>query len=395
MAPPGGGGGSSSRAEEEKRQSLSELFAERRLPFVGVAIAAGGLGAYVAYLAMVFLRASPQTDAAGASEPVPPTGLPGGLSRATAAEFDTSLDFPEWLMGVSKQRRRLAAMARGHVLEVAVGTGRNLSFYDWDDVAADDSGATDAAEGHRRLRQLGKTGYRPAGSADDRDRAVSAEMTSFTGVDISADVLEVARAKVRSAVPGAKQAVKRRRKENWGRGPVDAEGRVEIASAFGGRLRLILADAQDVCLPPPPPHVSSLPAAVGGKAAAAAAATAPAAASATKYDTILQTFGLCSMADPAALLANLSAVLRPGTGRIVLLEHGRGSWGAVNRLLDRYAPRHFDRFGCWWNRDIERIVRDAAAAIPGLEVVHVRRPGLLQAGTTLWIELRLNPVAER
>ncbi|KLU86618.1 methyltransferase OMS1 [Magnaporthiopsis poae ATCC 64411] len=109
----------------------------------------------------------------------------------------------------------------------------------------------------------------------------------------------------------------------------------------------------------------------------------------THYDVIVQTFGLCSVASPGRLLANMAAVVKPGTGRILLLEHGRGDWGFVNKALDRLAPSHFARFGCWWNRDIERIVREAAATVPGLEVVSVKRPGVLQAGTTLLIELRV------
>ncbi len=367
-----------------EKRPLSELFAERRFPFVGLALSAGVLGAYVAYLAVVFLRepppcANPAHAHGGAGsafvEPIAPAGLPTTFTRSTAAQFDTSLDMPEWLMGITKYRRRLAAQARGHVLEVAVGTGRNMSFYDWDDVA-------DMDPTRRRLRQLEKTRYRPSASPLD---AVSPEVTSFTGVDISADALAIARSKVRKAVPGVQGLI--------GRRPPKAEGDV-VVDLYGSRLRLIRGDVQER-LPPPPPHVSSRPAgsrSLGDEAAAAAAAAAP---SATKYDTIIQTFGLCSVTDPTALLANLCTALQPGTGRILLLEHGHGSWNAVNRMLDRYAGRHFERFGCWWNRDIEGIVRAAAAAVPGLEVMRIDRPGWFQAGTTLWIELRLKGDPDR
>jgi methyltransferase OMS1 len=149
--------------------------------------------------------------------------------------------------------------------------------------------------------------------------------------------------------------------------------------ALDGRVRLVLGDAvrglPSPPSPPPPPPGSS----------AAAAQSPP-----TKYDTIIQTFGLCSVADPARLLANMAAKVQPDTGRIVLLEHGRGTWGWMNSRLDRSAPQHFQKFGCWWNRDIEQLVREAADQVPGLEVVKLERPLWFQFGTTLLIELKVN-----
>ena len=106
----------------------------------------------------------------------------------------------------------------------------------------------------------------------------------------------------------------------------------------------------------------------------------PPAPSGGKYDTILQTMGLCSTPNPASLIRNLGAHLAPN-GRILLLEHGRSEWGFVNTILDSLAPRHAEKFGCWWNRDIGAIVRES-----GLEVVEVRRRNW---GTTWWVELRL------
>ncbi|KAL2187308.1 hypothetical protein L209DRAFT_742646 [Thermothelomyces heterothallicus CBS 203.75] len=111
---------------------------------------------------------------------------------------------------------------------------------------------------------------------------------------------------------------------------------------------------------------------------------------ALKDDGDDKTFGLCSVADPAKLLANMAAKLQPDTGRIILLEHGRGVYDWINRRLDKSAPKHFRKFGCWWNRDIEKLVRDAAETIPGLEIVELDRPLWFQWGTTLLIELRLN-----
>jgi methyltransferase OMS1 len=92
------------------------------------------------------------------------------------------------------------------------------------------------------------------------------------------------------------------------------------------------------------------------------------------FDTVVDTFGLCSFEDPVATLHEMRRVCRVG-GRVLLLEHGRSSWGAVNYLLDRSSIGHAVRWGCFWNRDIQRIV----AAVPGFKVVEQQRHHL---GTT-------------
>lgn len=98
------------------------------------------------------------------------------------------------------------------------------------------------------------------------------------------------------------------------------------------------------------------------------------------YDTIVQTMGLCSTPEPVALLAHLGTLTKPDTGRILLLEHGRSHYGWMNWVLDRAAGAHAVRHGCWWNRDIGRIVADS-----GLVVERVQRRHL---GTLWWVELR-------
>ncbi|VEU20659.1 DEKNAAC101558 [Brettanomyces naardenensis] len=92
-----------------------------------------------------------------------------------------------------------------------------------------------------------------------------------------------------------------------------------------------------------------------------------------KYDTIIETFGLCSEEDPIQALKNMKELLKPG-GRIVLLEHGRGSYGFVNKKLDDGAQRHSDKWGCRWNLDIGELVDEA-----GLEITREKRAHM---GTT-------------
>ncbi|OBT69452.1 hypothetical protein VE03_01183 [Pseudogymnoascus sp. 23342-1-I1] len=157
------------------------------------------------------------------------------------------------------------------------------------------------------------------------------KVTSFTAVDKSPQMIAVARDKFSRDHPGLKGV-------QW-----------------------VVQDAS-LPLPSPPSSTSSTP---------------------EKYDTILQTMGLCSTPSPSTLLLNLGNHLAPG-GRIYLLEHGRGYWGWLNQILDSLAPGHAERFGCWWNREIGRVLEEVQKE-GGLRVVEVRRSNW---GTTWWVELR-------
>lgn len=93
----------------------------------------------------------------------------------------------------------------------------------------------------------------------------------------------------------------------------------------------------------------------------------------TQYDTIIEAFGLCSHEDPVKALKNFQELLKPG-GRIVLLEHGRGSVGLINKILDKRAKRRLETWGCRWNLDLGEILDDS-----GLDVVEEHKSHL---GTT-------------
>lgn len=161
------------------------------------------------------------------------------------------------------------------------------------------------------------------------------KVTSFTAVDKSPQMITVAKDKFARDFPGVKGV-------QW--------------------------VVQDASLPLPPPHSS------------------PTSPTPQKYDTILQTMGLCSTPSPASLLLNLSNHLAPG-GTILLLEHGRGYWGWLNDILDALAPGHAERFGCWWNREIGGVLEEVCGEGKegGLRVVEVRRSNW---GTTWWVELK-------
>lgn len=415
--------------QKQEAETLATLFEQRKYAFIGLTLAAAVIGGYIAILVVSIIK-GPKGSGEDEDNGVP-SGRPLDLrqGRISATAFDRDLNWPETLTGVKGLRQLMGSLARGHVLEVAVGTGRNLEYIDWDEIRATAppivTGAHDGvrevkSEGQlakeRRLRRMEK-GQRGVLLPEDE----VPEVLSYTGVDVSTDVLEVAWIKLRSVLPelvprrqkqpkkeGGAQQPPQQPQENQESGTVGSwlgkaaagiiptsspatttppsssmpsspvhDGDITLAANIGqGRIRLYKADAQ-TRLPPPPAMASH----DGTK-------TVPAP---PYYDTILQNFGLCSVSDPQRMLANMAALLQPASGRIYLLEHGRGKFGWLNGLLDKFAPAHFRRFGCWWNRDIEAIVRKAEEEVPGLEVVKIDRPLLLQGGTMIYVELRVNP----
>eukprot|EP00887_Chlorella_sp_A99_P005360 scaffold1.g5360.t1 len=127
-------------------------------------------------------------------------------------------------------------------------------------------------------------------------------------------------------------------------------------------VRFTLADAQALsggsgaaagdAAPSPPPRAPGF----GPQFAA------PETFATAQFDTVVETFGLCSCSDPVQSLKEMARVCKPG-GRILLLEHGRGTWDWVNGVLDAGEERHCARWGCQWNRPILELV-----AAAGLEV---------------------------
>jgi ubiquinone/menaquinone biosynthesis C-methylase UbiE len=159
----------------------------------------------------------------------------------SASSYDGQMDFVERLLGRG-DREWLGERATGRVLEVAIGTGRSLPFY----VAA----------------------------------------TSLTGVDLSPEMLAVARRR---------------------------------ADERGLPLDLLEGDAE------------ALP------------------VEDAAYDTVLCSLSLCTIPDPAAAIAEMKGALVPG-GRLLLLDHVASSWPPVyavqwlvERISIRVAGEHYTR----------------------------------------------------
>lgn len=98
------------------------------------------------------------------------------------------------------------------------------------------------------------------------------------------------------------------------------------------------------------------------------------------FDTVVDTFGLCSYDDPVKTLKEMARVCKPD-GRILLLEHGRSkSWDFISQYLDKHAERHAKNWGCVWNRDLDRIIEESSVELETLRTWHF--------GTTYYVVCR-------
>lgn len=80
---------------------------------------------------------------------------------------------------------------------------------------------------------------------------------------------------------------------------------------------------------------------------------------AASFDTVVCTYTLCSVTDPAAALAEMRRVLRPG-GSLLFAEHGLAPDPAVARWQRRLEPWWSPVAGnCHLTRDIPLLLRDA------------------------------------
>lgn len=258
-----------------------------------------GISTYCGYLYSSYSQAVTQSKNLEVPEDV------SDRYNSTAMGYDAEIELGEKFMRLGKRRNELVQMARGDVLEVSCGTGRNMEYY-----------------------QLGeKRGL------DERGRAVLQGCRSVTFVDLSPQMVEIARQKFRRLYPDFAKAAFRTE---------DAKKVVPVTKMSDKTVEWIYSR----------PY----------------------------FDTVIQTMGLCSTPDPVGLLRHLGSITEPQRGQILLLEHGRSHYDWLNKILDNLAPAHAHRHGCWWNRDIGQIIEQS-----GLEVVEIQRYHL---GTTWRAVLR-------
>lgn len=192
-----------------------------------------------------------------------------------AQSYDEEVGTEEWFSFMGSKRTWLMEQAKGDVLEVASGTGRNVDYID------------------------------------------PTKINSLTFLDASKNMMEICYDKF---------------KKKWPEFP---------------RVKFVVGRAEDLA------DLSK--------------------GSDFKYDTIIETFGICSHEDPVKALKNMERLLKPG-GRIVLLEHGRGTYNFINDILDRRSHKHSAKWGCRWNLDIGEIIDES-----GLQITEEKRAHL---GTT-------------
>jgi methyltransferase OMS1 len=101
------------------------------------------------------------------------------------------------------------------------------------------------------------------------------------------------------------------------------------------------------------------------------------------FQTVVETFGLCSTSRPSLALDEMVRVLSPG-GTLLLLEHGESKNSIVNYFLEAGRERHETRYGCDWKKDVRGLVDDAI----NRHGLRVEQGGDRHFGTTVWYVLK-------
>jgi len=88
-------------------------------------------------------------------------------------------------------------------------------------------------------------------------------------------------------------------------------------------------------------------------------------------DSVLLTFSLCTIPDPAAALAEARRVLKPG-GQLLFCEHGKAPDASVAKWQDRVNPIWRRLLGgCNLNRDIPAMIDKAGFAVDDLQQMYL------------------------
>ncbi|KAF9545197.1 hypothetical protein EC957_011176 [Mortierella hygrophila] len=243
-----------------------------------------------------------------------------------APGYDKEVRMHEYLLGIQRRRKRLIAQATGKVLEIASGTGRNVDYYKKG--CCDEIVFSDFSEGMMKVLREKVEGSDLGKRWDyQRRRVQQLELER-----IAHHSTRLAQAQGQGVPPGAVG------------GAIDSSGLTEGVVETEIRFKTMNAAAI------PYPDQS--------------------------FDTVVDTFGLCSFEDPVQVLREMKRVLKPG-GKLLLLEHGNSHWGFMKDMQAKQLDRHVHKYGCYWNREIGELVQEA-----GLKVVEQERS---QLGTVFYI----------
>ncbi|KAG0041443.1 Methyltransferase-like protein 7B [Gryganskiella cystojenkinii] len=294
----------------------------------------GGLITYATGVsfALTFLPSKAPLNEDG-SQQLPTESTRRSTFDGLAPGYDSEVRVHEYLLGIQRRRKRLLKRAKGRVLEIASGTGRNIDFYPKD--CCSEIVFSDFSEGMMQVLK-DKVAKSELGKRFDyqlrRQQQLELERIAYSNKMTAAAV--ASSSSPSSSTTSSTDA------------PSLPSG--EPASVVETRIEFKTVNASAI----PYPDQS--------------------------FDTVVDTFGLCSFEEPVQVLKEMKRVLRPG-GELLLLEHGNSSWKMMQDMQASKLDRHVHKYGCYWNREIEDLVKEA-----GLKIKEKERS---QLGTVYYLVL--------
>jgi methyltransferase OMS1, mitochondrial len=260
---------------------------------------------------------------------------------AIGRNYDDEIELAEKAMFMGRKRRRLVSQAKGEVLEVSVGTGRNMQYYDlslWDNAG-------------KKKRE--------------EERVAGLVFNDKAGV-----MVEAARKKFQVLEERKMPAQRFKGRVEFVVGDAGMEGVIGAPNGASGGFDTIVQTMGLCSTRDPVGFLKRLGELCRKPMAKGKVGGSGGAAEKVEGKVVEGKYG-------KEVIKNEEDY---NGGRILLLEHGRGYYDWLNNVLDGLAPAHADHYGCWWNRDIAAIVEQS-----GLDVEYVKRYHL---GTTWEIVLR-------